>query len=43
MGFERLRELVPTTVWNEWSRKSPMTKTVIDAHIQWLKELGRLK
>jgi len=39
----RLREFVRGTVWKEWSQKSPMTKRVIDAHIKWLKELGRLK
>jgi TRAP-type mannitol/chloroaromatic compound transport system substrate-binding protein len=39
----RLREFVRGTVWKEWSEKSPMTKKVIDAHIAWLKELGRLE
>lgn len=29
-------------VWDEWAKKSPMCKTVIDAQKAWLKELGLL-
>jgi len=39
----RIREFVRGTVWKEWAEKSPMSKKVIDAQIEWLKELKRLK
>ena len=41
--IQRLRELVRGTVWKQWADKSPMAKKVIDAQIEWLKEIGRLK
>jgi TRAP-type mannitol/chloroaromatic compound transport system substrate-binding protein len=39
---ERLREFVRRTVWEEWAQKSPMCRKVLDSHLEWLKELGRI-
>jgi TRAP-type mannitol/chloroaromatic compound transport system substrate-binding protein len=39
----RLREFVRTTVWEEWAQKSPMCRKIIDSHLEWLRELGRIK
>jgi TRAP-type mannitol/chloroaromatic compound transport system substrate-binding protein len=41
--IQRLREFVRGTVWKEWSEKSPMAKKVIDAQVEWLKEIKRIK
>jgi TRAP-type mannitol/chloroaromatic compound transport system substrate-binding protein len=41
--IERLREFVRGTVWKEWAEKSPMAKKVIDAQVDWLKEIHRIK
>jgi TRAP-type mannitol/chloroaromatic compound transport system substrate-binding protein len=41
--INRLREFVRGTVWKEWAEKSPMSKKVIDAQIEWLKEIKRIK
>ena len=39
----RLRDFIRNTVWKEWAQKSPMSKKVVDAHMEWLKKLGRIK
>jgi len=31
------------TVWKDWAEKSPMSKKVIDAQVEWLKEIKRIK
>lgn len=41
--IQRLRELVRGTVWKAWAEKSPMSKKVVDAQIEWLKKLDRIK
>ncbi len=41
--INRLREFVRGTVWKEWAEKSPMSKKVIDAQVEWLKEIKRIK
>jgi TRAP-type mannitol/chloroaromatic compound transport system substrate-binding protein len=38
----RVREVV-RDVWDEFGKKSPMTKKVIDSQVAWLKELGLIK
>ena len=38
----RVRQVVQE-VWNEWEKKSPMCKKVIEAQKAWLRELGRIK
>lgn len=38
----RVREVV-RDVWDEFAKKSPMTKKVIDSQKAWLKELGLIK
>lgn len=40
---ERLREFVRNAVWEEWAQKSPLCRKVIDSHLEWLKELGRIR
>ena len=29
-------------LWEDWAKKSPMSKRVVDSQIQWCKELGLL-
>jgi hypothetical protein len=41
--ISRLREFIRGTVWKEWAEKSPMSKKVIDAQVEWLKEIKRIK
>lgn len=41
--IQRLREFVRDTVWKEWAEKTPMSKKVIDAQVEWLKEIKRIK
>lgn len=38
----RMRDVVQE-VWDEWAKKSPMAKKVVEAQKDWLRELGRLK
>lgn len=33
---------VAQTVWEEWSKKSPLAKEVYDSHVQFLKMMGKL-
>jgi TRAP-type mannitol/chloroaromatic compound transport system substrate-binding protein len=40
---QKLREFVRGTVWEEWKKKSPLSKKVIEAQIEWLKEIQRIK
>jgi TRAP-type mannitol/chloroaromatic compound transport system substrate-binding protein len=35
--------LVAQEIWDEFSKKSPMTKKVIDSQKAWLRELGLIK
>jgi TRAP-type mannitol/chloroaromatic compound transport system substrate-binding protein len=34
---------VAQQVWEEWAKKSPNCRKVVDSNVQWLKELGRIK
>jgi hypothetical protein len=41
--IQRLREFVRGTVWKEWAEKTPMSKKAVEAQIEWLKEIKRIK
>lgn len=41
--IDELRSIVREKIWPKWAAKSPMAKKVIDAQIEWLKEIGRIK
>lgn len=40
--IEKMREIAHE-VWDEWARKSPMSKKVIEAQKSWLREIGRIR
>ena len=40
--INRMRDMV-YDIWMEWAKKSPMSKKAVDAHLSWLKELGRVQ
>ncbi len=42
-NIAKLREMVRTEIWTDWASKSEMSEKVINAQLNWLKELGRLK
>jgi glucan phosphorylase len=41
--IQELRELVREKIWSDWASKSDMANKVIEAQVDWLQELGRLK
>jgi TRAP-type mannitol/chloroaromatic compound transport system substrate-binding protein len=39
--YRKIRE-ISRGLWEEWAKKSPMSKRVVDSQVQWCKELGLL-
>jgi TRAP-type mannitol/chloroaromatic compound transport system substrate-binding protein len=39
--YRKIRQIA-RSLWDEWSKKSPISKAVVDSHIAWVKELGLL-